>query len=300
MGQVVSSDIPKQLLPGLKTIFQQGWTRANLTYKQIVTEVDSNAASEDYGWLGQVPAVREWKDERIPKGLSEFTYTIRNKKWEASIRVDRTVLEDEQYGQIRARVAQLPGAVERHQNKLVFDAFAAGFTALAYDGQYYFDTDHSEGNSGTQSNKFTTALSASSYATARAAGMGFKDDQGELLGFNHNLLIVPPALESTARTLLNAEFVSDGTTTVTNIWRNSADLLVVPFLSDATDWFLVDTNALTRPIIFQNRIPVSFNALDDADSSESAFMRDHYVYGVRARYNVGYGDWRSAIGSAVA
>ncbi|MFX8036086.1 Mu-like prophage major head subunit gpT family protein, partial [Acinetobacter baumannii] len=35
-------------------------------------------------------------------------------------------------------------------------------------------------------------------------------------------------------------------------------------------------------------------ALDTSTGSESAFMRDRYVYGVRARYNVGYGLWQAA------
>jgi phage major head subunit gpT-like protein len=51
-------------------------------------------------------------------------------------------------------------------------------------------------------------------------------------------------------------------------------------------------------VIFQSRVPVEFAALEG--ESESGFMRDQYFYGVRARYNVGYGLWQSAFGSQVA
>src|SRR5215217_4824202 len=106
MRQIVTSDLAKNLTPGLKTLFETGWRGQTdrQIWRQIATEVDSNLASETYAWLGSIPAVREWTDERIPKGLSEYNYTIRNKKWEVSVRVDAEVLEDEQYGQVKARV----------------------------------------------------------------------------------------------------------------------------------------------------------------------------------------------------
>jgi phage major head subunit gpT-like protein len=298
MGQVVTSDIVKNLLPGLKTTFMAGWNQVELPWQRIATTVDSTLPSETYGWLGQPPAVRQWTDERIPKGLSEFSYTIKNLKWEASVRVDAEVLEDEQYGQVKMRVSQLPGAIARHQNKLVFNALANGFSTLCYDGSNFFDTTHSENNSGTQVNKFTSlALNATNYATVRAAMALFKDDQGELIGQMGDTLVVPPALEGVARTILNADMIADtnggGTT---NVWKGSAELFVNPFLTDTNDWFLINTKAYIKPIVFQNRIPVQFKALDGSSDSDNAFMRDAYLYGVRARYNVGYGDWRTAVG----
>ena len=80
MGQIVTGDIAKNLLPGLKTTFMAGWNQVELPYKQIVTEVASTLPTENYAWLGQPPVVRQWTDERIPKGLSEYSYSIKNLK----------------------------------------------------------------------------------------------------------------------------------------------------------------------------------------------------------------------------
>lgn len=296
MGQIVTSDIARNLAPGLKTIFMNGWKGVELPFKELVTEVDSTLPSETYGWLGQLPAVREWTDERIPKGLSEYGYTIRNKKWEVSVKVDAETLEDEQYGQVKQRVAAMPGQVAKHQNKLVFAQLEAGNSTACYDGANFFSASHSEGNSGTQSNLLSSKpLNATNYALARQTMAGFKDDQGELVGSIGTVLVVPAALEGTARQILNADYVSDGTTTVTNIWKGSARLIVSPFLTDADDWYVMDLSAYVKPIIFQNRIPVAFKALDGSSDSDSVFMRDAYFYGVRARYNVGFGDWRTAV-----
>jgi phage major head subunit gpT-like protein len=58
---------------------------------------------------------------------------------------------------------------------------------------------------------------------------------GALSSRNGVYLVVPPALEEVARQLLNSEFMtgagaSAGVPT-TNIWRNSADLIVSEYLS---------------------------------------------------------------------
>ncbi|WP_323780140.1 Mu-like prophage major head subunit gpT family protein [Thalassovita sp.] len=71
-------------------------------------------------------------------------------------------------------------------------------------------------------------LDAAHYATARAALTGMKGDHGRPLGLMPNLLVVPPALESAGRKLLNSENGSGGET---NEWKGTAELLVVPWLA---------------------------------------------------------------------
>jgi phage major head subunit gpT-like protein len=77
------------------------------------------------------------------------------------------------------------------------------------------------------------------YGAARAAMRSIKTDGGQPFGAlssrNGVYLVVPPALEEVARQLLNSEFMagaggSAGVPT-TNIWRNSADLIVSEYLS---------------------------------------------------------------------
>jgi phage major head subunit gpT-like protein len=72
------------------------------------------------------------------------------------------------------------------------------------------------------------ALNAANYAIARAALSGMKGDYGRPLGLMPNLLVVPPALESAARKLLNSEYAAGGET---NEWKGTAELLVVPWLA---------------------------------------------------------------------
>ncbi|WP_119167106.1 Mu-like prophage major head subunit gpT family protein [Algihabitans albus] len=70
-------------------------------------------------------------------------------------------------------------------------------------------------------------LSAVTYKLARESLMAMPGDHGRPLGVMPNLLVVPPSLEGAALELLNAERNAAG---ATNIYRNTAELLVVPWL----------------------------------------------------------------------
>ena len=296
---IVKSDIPKLLEAGLRAVFFDAYEVAPSDWERIATVVPSEHDTEKYAWLGSAPKMREFKDERIPAGLLPHDYSIKNKTWEASIAIERAALEDDQYGQIKLRTQGLAEEAKRHQDELVFSLLKDGFANLCYDGQYFFDTDHAEGDSGTQSNKGTSALSASSLQAAFTAIMKFKDDKGKPMGIVPDTLVVPPDLKWTAMELLESvyapETAAGKTETRKNVLSGALDLIVSPYMSDSNDWFLLCTKRIVKPIIFQSRIPVEFSALE-ADS-ENGFMRDEYVYGVRARYNVGYGLWQLAYGS---
>lgn len=299
---IVKSDIPKLLEAGLRAVFFDAYEAYRSDWERIATIVPSENDIEKYAWLGATPRMREFKDERIPAGLLEHDYSIKNKTWEASVAVDRAALEDDQYGQIRLRIQGLADEARRHQEELVFGLLRDGFNTLCYDGQFFFDTDHSDGESGTQSNKGTSALSASSLQAAFTAMMKFKDDQGKPMGIIPDTLVVSPDLKWTAMELLGSIYAPDSevgkTETRKNVLKGALDLIVSPYLTDSNDWFLLCTKRVIKPVIFQSRIPIEFAALEA--NSENGFMRDRYVYGVRARYNVGFGLWQLAYGSQVS
>ncbi|MCE5314503.1 MAG: Mu-like prophage major head subunit gpT family protein [Armatimonadota bacterium] len=296
------SDAPTLLEDGLKTVFFEAMDAAIGDYERIATIVPSESDEEKYPWLGAVPSMREFKDERMPLGLLEHNYSIKNKTWESSIAVEREAIEDDKYGQIRLRVQSLAREAKRHIDELVFSLLKNGFATTCYDGQYFFDTDHSEGDSGTQSNKGTTALDSSALQAAITAMMKFKDDRGKFLGIVPDLLVVPPDLQWTAMELLESTYwPEEGTTTAkvaSNVLKGKLDLLVSPYLTDTSDWFVLSTKGIVKPVLLQSRMPIEFAALEA--NSESGFMRDEYIYGVRARYNAGYGLWQMAYGSQVS
>jgi len=66
-----------------------------------------------------------------------------------------------------------------------------------------------------------------------------------------------------------------------------------------TAWYLLDTSRAIKPLIYQERLPYTLTQLT-AETDENVFKRDEYLYGVRARSNVGYGLWQLAYASKQA
>lgn len=295
MGQVAGQDLIV-LTKGLKTNFFKAYAAAPAMWPDVATMVESNSNAETYGWLGSAPDMREWKGERVPKGLIQHSYSITNKHYEASIAVSRDELDDDQYGQVRMRVTDMAERAKAHPDELISTLRVAGTTGLCYDGQYFYDNDHSEGDSGTQDNLLsgagaTVANIKTDFIAARAAIRGFLDDQGKPFhrGGLQFAIVAPPELEGAMQEFLNAAVISQ----TTNIFQGAAKLIIDPFLTDANDWYLDVVSGYIKPFIYQVRKDIEFDALEKG--TESGFMRNHFVYGVDYRCNVGYGLWQNSV-----
>jgi phage major head subunit gpT-like protein len=70
-------------------------------------------------------------------------------------------------------------------------------------------------------------------------------------------------------------------------------VIAVPWFTDVSMWYLLKTDGILRPFIFQNREPIEFAA--QAEGSSEEFHREKYYYGIRARYRLTYGRWQHAV-----
>ncbi len=296
---LVKSDIPELLTAGLKTAFFQTFGEAPAQWDKVATTIPSERDTEQYAWLGALPGMREFRDERQPGDLKPYAYAIQNRTWESTISVDRTALEDDQYGQVAMRIRQMALVARQHLDLIVFGLLGTGFTAPGYDGVPFFGT-HTQGT--PQSNKGTDGLSAASLQAAITAMMRFTDDQGRPAGTRPNVLVVPPELYWEATALLTSAEYPDPVSTAAqdlaaNPLRGMLTLLTTPYLTSPSNWFLLDTARVVRAVVLQMRKEFEFGSLEG--SSENGFLRDQFLYGVRARYNAGFGDWRAAFGAQV-
>lgn len=296
---LVKSDIPELLTAGLKTAFFQTFGEAPAQWDKVATVIPSERDTEQYAWLGALPGMREFRDERQPGDPKPYSYAIQNKTWESTLSVDRAALEDDQYGQIALRIRQMARVAKSHLDSIVFGLLGTGFNAEGYDGVPFFGT-HTQGTA--QSNKGTDALTAASLQAALTAMMRFQDDQGRPMGTRPNVLVVPPELYWEATELLTSSQYPDPLTTASqylavNPLHGMLTLLTTPYLSSPSNWFLLDTSRVVRAIVLQMRKEFEFASLEG--NSENGFLRDQFMYGVRARYNAGFGDWRAAFGAQV-
>ena len=271
----------------------------------------SNQDSETYNWLGQSPAMREWVGGRHAKGFLENGITITNKQYEATLEVLTKDLRRDKTGQILARVRDLATRTNSHWASLLSTLIINGEAALCYDGQFFFDTDHSEGDSGTQSNDISVDISALPAAVAGSttapsveeiqqsivkginAITGFVDNEGEPMseGAENFVVMVPNSLyipASTSITMPRGTGVSE---------QKVPGNMNISVVSNArlswTDKFAVfTTDGGTSPFIRQQETDVVLKSI--AEGSELEFNENKHHYGVDANRNVGYGYWQKA------
>jgi phage major head subunit gpT-like protein len=269
-------------------------------YEKLCTVIASDAKSNVYGWKAQSTALREWIGPRVAQNLSEHSYTLVNKKWEATVELLREEIEDENLGVFSAMtIPDLGEATRKHPDHLVS---ANIFTAnpAAFDGKAFFAHDHPTfDGAGTYDNDLTGKdLDGDGFAAVWSAMTSLTGENGLPLKLIPDLLVVPPQLYRPALALMKSTTYaiprtsaanSAGTTsaTIDNPMQGWCDVLMVPELAaDPTRWYLGVTKRAIKPFIFQTRDNpelVSRVNLNDP----KVFDQDVFTYGVRARYNVG-------------
>lgn len=146
------------LFTGFQTAFQSGLsaTVGADAWRTVAMVVNSTGAAEDYGWMKDLPGIREWIGPRVIHSLDTADYTIKNKPWELTVGVDRYKIEDDKYGIYNPIIKEIGQSSARFPNKLVFQLLKDGFSTRCWDGQYFFDTDHpvinEDGSMGSVSN----------------------------------------------------------------------------------------------------------------------------------------------------
>lgn len=270
---------------------------------------ESDQAQEEYKWLGQAPAMREWVGGRQAKGLREAGFIIKNKLYESTMEVTLDEIRRDKTQQVMVRINEQADRANAHWNKLVSALIVGGETGLCYDGQYFFDTDHAEGDSGTLSNDLTydvTTTTAPTAAEAESAVMkavealyGFKDDQGEPMNENatdFTVMVPVPFMGSFAAALKNPVIVDGSgarTNTIVNIGGFNFQLVVNPRLSWTTKFAVFRADGGVKPFIRQEEVPLEVSAI--AEGSELEFNERIHRYGISAIRAADYGYWQHAV-----
>lgn len=275
----------------------------------------SNQDTESYPWLGMVPTMREWKGGRQPKGLRENGMTLKNVKYESTLEVNVDDLRRDKTGQLKVRISEQAQRANSHWASLLSTLILNGPSTDCYDGQYFFDTDHSEGSSGTQSNQLTVDISAlpcsvhgstavpsreealQSILQGVAAIIGFVDDQGEPMNENAQSFLVMAAPQNPLfyplQEALSTPALLTGVPNPVQATKFNISIAANARLSTWTDRFAIfRTDGQVKPFIRQEELGVMMSA--KAEGSEYEFDYDKHQYGIKAVRAAGYGYWQQA------
>lgn len=274
----------------------------------------SNQLTETYAWLGQTPAMREWVGGRNAKKLLESSFEIRNKHYEATLDILVSDLRRDKSGQAMIRIREQARRANSHWASLLSTLIINGESTTCYDGQYFFDTDHSEGSSGSQSNDISVDISGlpvdiNGTTTAPSAGemqlsivdgvqaiMGFKDDQGEPMNEDANqfLVMVPTPLFNVASQAVYTPMQVAETQTALQAMKSMFGITVAvnPRLTWTAQFAVFRTDSYIKSFIRQEEMGVQMKV--KGEGSEYEFDNDAHQYGIDAWRNVGYGYWQNS------
>lgn len=139
---LITSQNLARLNAGFNAAFNRGFGGAEPIYNQICMMTNSSGSEEVYAWLGQLPSIREWVGDRIAQNLQLHGFSIANRKFESTVAVPRTGIEDDKIGVLSPLFEDLGRRAAEFPDEVFAQLVSTGFSTNCYDGQFFFDADH--------------------------------------------------------------------------------------------------------------------------------------------------------------
>ena len=297
----ISEQWAQLLEPGLRSIFDitREGLAATSRIPQLFNVATSTKAQEHDLGVGGMADWAEYKGTIEYDDLEQgFKTTYTHVEFAKGFAVERKLVDDDLYNIINQRPRALAISAMRKREKdaaSVFNnAFSSSYTggdAIALCGSH----PYSPSNASTQSNAGSTALSYDAIIATRKLMRAFEDDRGQLVNVMPDTLIVPPGLENTAWEILESINKPDTANNNGNYVRSTGiSLIVWDYLTDANNWFLVDSTLAGMYLNWFDRVPLEF-AMDPTSDFNLISKWRGYM-----RYSYGWSDWRFVYGHAVA
>lgn len=276
---------------------------ANNWWRDLFTIVPSDNEEEIFNWMIGNPSMREWVGDRRIKHVSQASFKIRAKEWEATISVLRTQIIFDKLSQVRLYIQQLGQSFPQHYGDMAADLITGAFTSLAYDNQYFFDADHDAGDGTTYANGATYKFSANGWKQIRRQPAKLvepivnADDRKRYLNIRYTDAFGGPDVESAFEDVFSLQYLNPG---VTNPHFNNIPAErrhIVPELAALGEGFaFFDLSKPIKPFALMIVKGVDFVALDKPDDW-NVFNKKEYIYGIDSIDNAGYGLWELGFGS---
>lgn len=299
----ISSNFGKLLAPGLRKIFFETYAEVPEQFSKVYKVNTSKKAKEtDYGlgafgdWEARTSELSEVAYDTLSPGL-EREYV--HKAFTKGFMIGRELYDDEQYRQINKFPKAMARAgrafVEKEAAKTLINAFD-GTNSKIYDQKALIAADHPllDNSSAKGCNLITGELNDANLKIALQCMRETVDEAGNLISASAKKLVVPPALEFTAREILNSTQTAGTDLNNVNSVKGALDLIVYDYIGEAaggsdTAWFIIDPTLCELNFFW--RVKPEFKWDEDFDT----FVAKYRGY---MRFSYGVSDWRGIVGSA--
>lgn len=298
MGMIATEQFGLLLDPGLRKIFMDEYEMPESQLDKLYGMESSSKAQEfDYG-IGGLGDLEEFNG-KITYGdfAGQYKTSYTHREWVKGIKIERKLVDDDQYNIINSRPSTLAMVTKRTREKHGASVFNNAFNTSIFAGGDTLSLCNSAhthvGTATTQDNTLSTALTATAVSTARLNMRDFKDETDNLINARGSLLLVPPELEETAYEIINSDRKTGTADNDANFHKGRWEIVVWDYLTDTNNWFFIDARMAKMFLKWFDRVKPEFNKDKDFDT---------YVckWSTYSRYSYGYSDFKWIIGANVS
>ena len=221
------------------------WAKENGLYRS------SRALRTTYPVPVSAAGYAEFKGDVKYRDIFQKSLSLTPKTWQDGVAELASVIEAPDFIGWTSEPAAIAAAASALLNQIIADALAAN--ATCWDGSAFFADAHPfnvfDVDVGTYDNDFTgagTTLTAANLKLAKSRMRGIKAPNGKPLGLRLTHLLIPSALEETAKDLLEQDMVIQavGSTfaAVDNRHKGTVKMIISDELADDAQWYGLGLN----------------------------------------------------------
>ena len=294
---MIAGNVPKHLVVGARTGFLTAMGRKAYPWQRVAEEINLTAASTDLVDLGAAPMPKESKSGLTVQDFIEKTIPIAPVSWDITVWISQNAVDDDQTGSLDRKVRAAGDNFMKHINKRVFEVLNGGDGSTygaCYDSSDFFDNDHVDAGADyqtSQDNEYTLGLTLDNFETVWVDAQSFRDDQGEFVGYEYDLLVCHPGNKRIAAQIAENIEAYDTANREMNPFQGQMSYITSPDL-DSAAWYVIASNEPIKPILVgMRKSPALQSAWFDPDQPDGGY----YFFKFFARYDMRYGDWRLAV-----
>ena len=249
---------------------------------------------EDSGRLQEAEPGKGWEE------------TFTHHEFGRIIRATRKLIDDNRIPELLDTAGMLGDAAYRVRENAAVSIFNNAFSAATTptfddygtdttgpDGVALCSTAHptNPGDSTAQVNEGTLALSAANVSTTRQLMGATLDMNGALLNVMPDEILVPPELEDTLLTIIKSQLDPASANNAINPQAGRFTPIVWNYLTDPTEWFMMDSGLRRQSLRWYDRVPLTLGAPVEDTTGTLQVTWPAYM-----RFSLGFTDWRFIYG----
>ena len=289
---MISENWAEQLEPGLRKIFDLAGKKEKDYLGLMYNVENSTKAQETNQGIGDLGLMEEWGAtgnkvayEDIKKG---YTSNYIHRKYSKGTQIERELVDDEQYGEIKKRVKNLRmveyRTIQYHAASVFNNAFNASYKGP--DNVALCSASHPKApnSSAVTSNFGAYALTQENVTTVRNNMRRWEDDKANQFLVMPDTIVVPTEGLEPALVIAGTDEKPGTTDHGINVWKGKFNVIEWPWLTDPDAWFMMDSERAKMFLNWFWRRKPGFKATEDFDTEIAK-------YATIARFSYGWDDF---------